>query len=115
MSGSSSPSASTFCQKVRVGQEAEVPPRSPPRGTGTARAPANGTPSIGSVLGGESFSLLAWGLGGAVFEHSLPHALLMQLNLVSLVTGAEESQRTRTLPCTIELLRSLGILECRRG
>ena len=61
MSGSSSPNASTFCKKVGFGEEAEVPPRRPPRGTGTARAPANGTLSIGSVLGGESFSLLAWG------------------------------------------------------
>ena len=113
MSGSSSPNVSTFCQKVGVGEEAEVSPRRPPRGTGTTRAPANGTPSIGSVLGGESFSLLAWGLGGAVFGQPLLHSVLMQVNLVSLVPGAEERQGKRTLPCTIELLRRL--LECRRG
>jgi len=113
MSGSSSPNASTLRKKVGFGEEAEVPPRRPPRGTGTARAPANGTSSIGSVLGGESFSLLAWGLGGAVFGHPLLHSVLMQVNLVSLVPGAEERQGKRTLPCTIELLRRL--LECRRG
>ena len=95
------------------GEEAEVLPRRLPRGTGTARAPANGTSSIGSVLGGESFSLLAWGLGGAVFEHPLPHAVLMQVILVSLVHGAGERQEKMTLPCPIELLRRL--LECHRG
>jgi len=69
--------------------------------------------SIGSVLGVESFSLLAWGLGGAVFGHPIPHAVLMQVILVSLVPGAEERQEKITLPCPIELLRRL--LECRRG
>ena len=113
MSGSSSPNVSTLCQKVGVGEEAEVSQRRPPRGTGTARAPANGTPSIGSVLGGESFSLLAWGLGGAVFGHPLLNSVLMQVNLVSLVPGAEERRGKRTLPCPIELLRRL--LECLRG
>jgi hypothetical protein len=53
------------------------------------------------------------GLGGAVFGHPLLHSVLMQVNLVSLVPGAEERQGKRTLPCTIELLRRL--LECRRG
>ena len=57
--------------------------------------------------------MLAWGLGGAVFGHPLLHSVLMQVNLVSLVPGAEEKQGKRTLSCPIELLRRL--LECRRG
>ena len=113
MSGSSSPNAPTFFKKVGVGKEAEVPQRRPPRGTGTARAPPQSTSPIGSVLGGESFSLQAWGLGGAVFGHSLPHAVLKEVVLVSLVLGAEGRQGTRTLSCPIEWLRRL--LECRLG
>ena len=44
----------------------------------------------------------AWGLGGAVFGHSLPHAVLRQVVLVSQVLGAEGRQRKITLPCPIE-------------
>ena len=96
-----------------VGKEAEVSPRRPPRGTGTARAPPKSTSPDGSVLGGESFSLQAWGLGGAVCGHSLPRVVLMQVVLVSLVLEAEGRQGKITLPCPIEWLRRL--LECRRG